>query len=136
MTQATASVGELVRSWREQRHLSQLDLASEAEISQKHLSFIESGRAAPSREMVLHLAEHLEVPLRDRNVMLLAAGFSPIYGGRSLQDPMLIHAKASAVAICRAARPAKNVSSTRTPSAPANNHRQIFCRPSSSVSRS
>lgn len=87
-------MGKMVRSWRELRRFSQLELAVEAEVSQRHLSFIESGRATPSREMVLHLAEYLEIPLRDRNVMLLAAGYSPIYGDRSLDDATLIHAKA------------------------------------------
>jgi transcriptional regulator with XRE-family HTH domain len=65
-----------LREWRQRRHLSQLDLASDAEISARHLSFVETGRAAPSREMVLKLAERLEVPLRERNVLLVAAGFS------------------------------------------------------------
>jgi transcriptional regulator with XRE-family HTH domain len=92
MSQANASVGVLVRSWREQRGLSQLDLAMEAEISQKHLSFIENGRSTPSRDMVLQLAEHLDVPLRERNAMLLAAGFAPIYRDRPLTDPALARA--------------------------------------------
>src|SRR6201995_4995552 len=105
MSATVASVGNMVRSWRDLRRLSQLDLALEAEISQKHISFIESGRAAPSREMVLHLAEHLEVPLRERNVMLLAAGFSPIYGGRSFEDPTLTHAKAALDLLLRAHEP-------------------------------
>ena len=67
-------VGDHLREWRQRRRMSQLDLASEAEISTKHLSFLETGRAQPSREMVLHLAERLEVPLRERNVLLVAAG--------------------------------------------------------------
>jgi transcriptional regulator with XRE-family HTH domain len=92
MNHANASVGALVRSWREQRGLSQLDLALEAEISQKHLSFIENGRSTPSRDMVLQLAEHLDVPLRDRNAMLLAAGFAPIFRDRPLTDPALARA--------------------------------------------
>jgi transcriptional regulator with XRE-family HTH domain len=95
MTQTTTTIGELVRSWRELRHLSQLDLASEAEISQKHLSFIESGRAAPSRDMVITLAEHLDVPLRERNTLLLAAGFAPVYRDRPLDDPALASARAA-----------------------------------------
>lgn len=69
--------------------MSQLDLAAEAEISQRHLSFVESGRAAPSREMVLHLAERLDIPLRQRNRLLLAAGFAPSFGERPLEDPSL-----------------------------------------------
>jgi transcriptional regulator with XRE-family HTH domain len=92
MTYANASVGDLVRKWRQQRGFSQLHLAVEAEISQKHLSFIESGRSVPSREMVLQLAEHLDVPLRERNAMLLAAGFAPIFRDRPLTDPALARA--------------------------------------------
>jgi transcriptional regulator with XRE-family HTH domain len=80
-------VGSLLRGWRRRRRLSQLALAVDAEISQRHLSFIESGRAAPSREMLLHLAERLGVPLRERNTLLVAAGFAPVYGERKLQDP-------------------------------------------------
>jgi transcriptional regulator with XRE-family HTH domain len=69
-----ASFGSLMREWRQRRRLSQLALALECGISQRHLSFVESGRATPSREMVLRLAEQLDVPLRDRNALLLAAG--------------------------------------------------------------
>ena len=87
---ATAQpVGDLLREWRQRRRMSQLDLASEAEISTRHLSFLETGRAQPSRDMVLHLAEQLEVPLRDRNMLLVAAGFAPVFVERSLQDPAL-----------------------------------------------
>ncbi|WP_324275272.1 helix-turn-helix domain-containing protein [Blastococcus brunescens] len=80
-------VGSLLRTWRQRRRLSQLDLASDAGVSARHLSFVETGRARPSREMVLHLAEQLEVPLRDRNDLLLAAGFAPAYARRGLDDP-------------------------------------------------
>jgi transcriptional regulator with XRE-family HTH domain len=73
------SVGELLRGWRQRRRLSQLDLAGEATVSARHLSFVETGRSKPSRELVLHLAEHLDVPLRDRNSLLLAAGYAPRY---------------------------------------------------------
>jgi transcriptional regulator with XRE-family HTH domain len=72
-------VGMLLRDWRQRRRLSQLDLAVEAEVSPRHLSFVETGRSRPSRELVLHLAEHLEVPLRERNDLLLAAGYAPVY---------------------------------------------------------
>jgi len=72
-------VGELLRDWRQRRRLSQLDLASEAEVSTRHLSFVETGRSRPSRELVLHLADHLDVPLRERNGLLLAAGYAPVY---------------------------------------------------------
>lgn len=88
-------VGTLIRDWRQLRRFSQLDLALEAEISQKHLSFIESGRSQPSRDMVLLLAEHLGVPLRERNALLLAAGYAPVYLERALEDPGLQAAKAA-----------------------------------------
>jgi len=79
-TQATASgVGPLLRDWRQRRRLSQLDLALEAGVSSRHISFVETGRAKPSRELLLRLAEHLDIPLRDRNALLLAAGFAPVY---------------------------------------------------------
>jgi len=79
------SVGELLRSWRRRRSLSQLELALNADVSARHVSFLETGRARPSREMVLHLAEQLEVPLRERNGLLLAAGYAPQYAERSLE---------------------------------------------------
>src|ERR1700709_1117800 len=80
-------IGDHLREWRQRRHLSQLDLAGDAEISARHLSFVETGRAAPSREMVLRLAERLEVPLRERNVLLVAAGCAPALPPRSLEAP-------------------------------------------------
>ena len=80
------TVGELLRRWRTQRRLSQLDLAGRAAVSARHLSFVETGRSRPSRELVLHLAEHLDVPLRDRNALLLAAGFAPSFRERSFDD--------------------------------------------------
>jgi transcriptional regulator with XRE-family HTH domain len=94
-TATVQPVGDLLREWRQRRRLSQLDLALEAEISTKHLSFVESGRAQPSREMVLHLAERLEVPLRERNVLLVAAGFAPVFRERRLSDPALASARAA-----------------------------------------
>jgi len=81
------SLGELLRDWRQRRRLSQLDLALDAGVSARHLSFLETGRSRPSREMVLRLAEELEVPLRDRNRLLLAAGFAPAYEERPLEAP-------------------------------------------------
>ncbi len=80
-------VGEVLREWRQRRRMTQLDLALDAEISAKHLSFLETGRSQPSREMVLNLAERLEMPLRERNSLLVAAGFAPVYGERPLSDP-------------------------------------------------
>jgi transcriptional regulator with XRE-family HTH domain len=89
MMSATRPVGELLRDWRQARHLSQLDLALEAEVSARHVSFLETGRAKPSREMILRLSEQLEIPLRDRNALLDAGGYAPIYPERSLDDPAL-----------------------------------------------
>nr|WP_274424830.1 helix-turn-helix transcriptional regulator [Chelativorans sp. YIM 93263] len=83
------SVGDLLREWRQRRRVSQLHLALEAGISQRHLSFVESGRSAPSREMVLKLAETLSVPLRERNRLLLTAGYALPFAERSLGDPAL-----------------------------------------------
>jgi transcriptional regulator with XRE-family HTH domain len=82
-----ARVGPLLRDWRRRRRLSQLDLALEAGVSARHVSFVETGRARPSPEMVLHLAEQLEIPLRDRNGLLLAAGYAPVYEERDLDAP-------------------------------------------------
>ena len=82
-------VGEHLKSWRQRRHLSQLDLALDAEISPRHLSFVETGRSRPSREMVLRLAEQLNVPLRERNVLLMSAGYAPTFPERALDDPSL-----------------------------------------------
>jgi transcriptional regulator with XRE-family HTH domain len=78
-TATKGGAGELLREWRNRRRMSQLDLALEAGVSARHLSFVETGRSAPSREMVLTLAEHLEVPLREQNALLLAAGYAPGY---------------------------------------------------------
>jgi transcriptional regulator with XRE-family HTH domain len=88
-------VGELLRQWREQRRLSQLDLSIQADISTRHLSFVETGRSTPSREMVLHLAKELDVPLRERNRLLLAAGFAPIYGETSMDAPEMAAVRAA-----------------------------------------
>jgi transcriptional regulator with XRE-family HTH domain len=82
-------IGLLLRDWRTRRHLSQMDLALDAGISTRHLSFVETGRSRPSPEMVLTLAERLEVPLRERNHLLLAAVYAPQYSSRSLDDPEL-----------------------------------------------
>lgn len=79
----------LLKSWRQKRRLSQLELALSSEVSQRHLSFLESGRAKPSRSMILQLSEALEVPLRERNVWLTAAGFAPVFPSRSLADPQM-----------------------------------------------
>jgi transcriptional regulator with XRE-family HTH domain len=81
-----AGVGPLLRGWRRRRNLSRMDVALTAAVSSRHLSFVETGRARPSREMVLHLAERLDVPLGERNALLLAAGYAPEYRERSLDD--------------------------------------------------
>src|SRR5689334_17005161 len=80
-------IGLLLRDWRMRRRMSQLDLALEAGVSTRHLSFVETGRSRPSPEMILNLAEQLEVPLRERNQLMLAAGYAPVYEQRTLEDP-------------------------------------------------
>jgi transcriptional regulator with XRE-family HTH domain len=86
-------IGEQLRMWRQRRRLSQLELACEADISARHVSFLETGRSQPSREMLLRLAERLEIPLRERNPLLLSAGYAPVYSERRLDDPALQQAK-------------------------------------------
>jgi len=88
-------VGAHIRQWRQRRRMTQLDLALEAEISARHLSFVETGKAQPSRDMVLNLCERLDVPLRERNTLLLAAGFAPAFPQRPLTDPAVKHARAA-----------------------------------------
>jgi len=88
-------VGALMRQWRERRRLSQLDLALAAEISTRHLSFVKTGRSTPSRAMVLHLAEQLDVPLRERNGLLLAAGYAPVYAETALDAPPMAAVRAA-----------------------------------------
>jgi transcriptional regulator with XRE-family HTH domain len=88
-TQPQPRPGELLRQWRERRRLSQLDLALATEISARHLSFVETGRARPSRDMLLRLAEQLEVPLRERNHLLLAGGYAPVFGQAPLDAPQM-----------------------------------------------
>jgi transcriptional regulator with XRE-family HTH domain len=98
-------IGEYLRDWRQRRHRSQLDLAVDAEISARHLSFVETGRASPSREMVMKLAERLDVPLRERNVLLVAAGYAPAFAQRSLDGPMLKSARAAIELVLKAHEP-------------------------------
>src|SRR5258708_22652209 len=98
-------IGDHLREWRQRRHLSQLDLAGDAEISARHLSFVETGRAAPSRDMVLKLAERLNVPLRERNVLLVAAGHAPAVPHLSLDDPALKSARSAIDLVLRAHEP-------------------------------
>lgn len=93
MAAAQQSFGDQLRNWRQLRRMSQMDLALEAEISTRHLSFVETGRSLPSRDMVLRLAEQLDVPLRARNALLMSAGLAPAYPERGLDDPALAPAR-------------------------------------------
>ena len=92
---AESTIGELLRGWRQRRKLSQLDLAISAEVSARHVSFVETGRTLPSKPMLLRLADALGVPLRDRNHLLVAAGYAPAYRARPLDDPDLAAARAA-----------------------------------------
>ena len=104
-TAAPPAIGDLVREWRQRRRRSQLDLACDGGISTRHLSFIETGRAAPSREMVLRLTEALDVPLRERNLMLLSAGYAPQFAERPLDDPALDAAREAVRVVLRGHEP-------------------------------
>lgn len=95
----------MLRRWRRHRRLSQLALALQANVSQRHLSFVESGRARPSRDMVLQLAEHLRLPLRERNRLLLASGYAPVYAERPLDDPALSAVRGAIDLVLEAHRP-------------------------------
>ena len=97
--------GPLLREWRERRRMTQLDLALEAEISARHLSFVETGRSQPSREMLLHLSEQLQIPLRDRNLLLVSAGFAPMFPERSLEDPDMTAARRAVDLVLEAQKP-------------------------------
>jgi transcriptional regulator with XRE-family HTH domain len=98
-------VGLLLREWRERRRLSQLDLSLRAEVSTRHLSFVETGRSQPSRTMLLHLADHLDVPLRERNQLLLAGGFAPVYGERGLESEGMAAVRSAIRRLLRAHEP-------------------------------
>ncbi|MBC7052199.1 helix-turn-helix transcriptional regulator, partial [Salmonella enterica subsp. enterica serovar Enteritidis] len=87
------SVGELLRHWRVSRGKSQLDLSLDAEVSTRHISFIENGKSTPSREMLLVLARALDVPLRERNTLLLSGGYAPVYRETSLDAPAMAHVR-------------------------------------------
>lgn len=90
-----AAVGPLLRDWRTRRHLSQMDVALDVGVSPRHLSFVETGRSRPSPELVLAVADHLDVPLRERNTLLLAAGYAPRYSERSFDDPSMASVRAA-----------------------------------------
>jgi transcriptional regulator with XRE-family HTH domain len=98
-------VGRLLRQWRTRRRLSQLDLAIQADISSRHLSFVETGRSRPSRDMVLHLAEELDLPLRERNSLLLAAGYAPVYPESRLDSDRMAEVRAAVHQVLRAHEP-------------------------------
>jgi transcriptional regulator with XRE-family HTH domain len=104
-TTSISSFGDLLRRWRETRRISQLDLALEAEVSARHISFIETGRAVPSREMVMTLAGVLDVPLRERNLLLQAAGYAPIYRETSLDDPQMAQVRQALELILKQQQP-------------------------------
>ena len=105
LTAPPGSAGQLLRSWRQRRKLSQFELSLRAAVSSRHLSFVETGRARPSRELLLHLADQLEIPLRERNVLLLAAGYAPVFRERSLDDEELAPARAALERFLRAHEP-------------------------------
>jgi len=104
-TTSMPTVGALLREWRERRRMSQLDLSLQARVSARHLSFVETGRSRPSVRMVVHLAETLEVPLRERNQLLLAAGFAPVYGQRALEEPEMGPVRETLDAVLRGHEP-------------------------------
>ena len=105
MMQTQQPVGALLREWRQRRRLTQLDLALDADISPRHLSFVETGRAQPSREMLLHLLEELEIPLRERNTLLVAAGYAPMFRERKLDDAALARAREAIELVLEAQKP-------------------------------
>src|SRR5215813_1040210 len=101
----TQPVGTLLREWRQRRRLTQMDLALDADISPRHLSFVETGRAQPSREMLLHLSEELEIPLRERNTLLVAGGFAPMFRERRLDDAAMTEARKAIDVVLQAQKP-------------------------------
>ncbi|MCU0762641.1 MAG: helix-turn-helix domain-containing protein [Hydrogenophaga sp.] len=108
LTSIPSPFGERLRHWRQRRRLSQLDLAHEADVSTRHLSCVETGRASPSRDLVLRLLNHLDIPLRERNALLESAGYAPMFRERSLDDPDMAGARAAVQRIldCHAPWPA------------------------------
>jgi transcriptional regulator with XRE-family HTH domain len=102
---APTPVGQLLREWRERRRLSQLDLSIQADISTRHLSFVETGRSRPTPEMILRLTEQLEVPLRERNQLLLAGGYAPAYPQHEMDEPELASVRAALRQVLRGHEP-------------------------------
>jgi transcriptional regulator with XRE-family HTH domain len=105
MNEQITGVGPLLRQWRTRRRLSQLDLASAADVSTRHLSYVETGRSTPSRELVLHLARHLDVPLREQNDLLLAAGYAPAFSELDLDAPAMQPVMAALAILLEASEP-------------------------------
>jgi transcriptional regulator with XRE-family HTH domain len=105
VTAPSPEIGDLLRAWRQRRNLSQLELSLGASVSSRHLSFVETGRARPSREMIVRLAEELEVPLRERNPLLLAAGYAPVYAERPLDSPEMANVRDALDRFLRAHEP-------------------------------
>jgi transcriptional regulator with XRE-family HTH domain len=102
---SSETVGDLTRAWRKRRGKSQLDLALDADVSAHHLSFVESGRASASRELLLRLGERLSMPLRDRNRLLIAGGYAPVFNARTLDDPDMEPALTAISAVLDASAP-------------------------------
>jgi transcriptional regulator with XRE-family HTH domain len=102
---APAPVGQLLREWRERRRLSQLDLSIQADISSRHLSFVETGRSRPTPEMILRLSDQLDVPLRERNQLLLAGGYAPAYSEYAMDAPELGSVRAALAEVLRGHEP-------------------------------
>ncbi len=105
MDGATQPVGSMLRAWRVRRRMTQMDLALEAEVSTRHVSFLETGRAQPSRDMIERLANQLDIPFRERNALHLAAGFAPVHRESSLDDPQLAAARETVVIVLRGLEP-------------------------------
>ncbi len=114
METTTTEIGDQIRAWRQRRRLSQLALALDSEISARHLSFLETGRSRPSREVVLRIAETLEVPLRERNILLVSAGFAPVFPERGLGDEALAAARAAVDLVLRGHEPYPALALDRT----------------------
>ena len=121
-TAGPTSFGDHLRTWRQQRHLSQLELADEADISTRHVSFMETGRTNPSRDMVLRLCERLAVPLRERNALLVAAGYAPMYRERALDDPALAAARQAVELVLKGHEPCPAIALDRCWNVVAANH--------------
>lgn len=105
VNRAPQGVGALLREWRQRRRMTQLELALEADVSPRHLSFVETGRAQPSRKLLLNLSNHLDIPLRERNALLVAAGYAPMYRERGLGDAALAAARGAVEKVLAAQKP-------------------------------